>query len=239
MPKVSSTKIANKIATKLTTKQQTALAEVQNFFEEHGISPTYRELQSRLGYSNVSSVQQLIGQLCEKGLLHNQGAHRGFSIPSGQMVQAMQVPVLGKIAAGMPIEVIETKDYIEVPRSFVKDGRETFALIVSGDSMIDSHIVDGDIVVIRKQKTAEDGEIVAAMLDNQATLKKIYRRKTNTSATQTAKRRGADVMSTERSAVGLSTIELHSTNKAYKPIIVKEDVPFEILGVLAGVIRKI
>ena len=119
-----------------------------------------------------------------------------------------RIPLLGKIAAGSPIEAIESSEKIELAELF-PPGSNTFALQVAGDSMVEDHICDGDIVICQRRNTARDGEVVVALLDTgEATLKRIFRNN--------------------------NKIELHPANECYKPIIVDH---CEIQGVMVGLIR--
>ena len=121
------------------------------------------------------------------------------------------IPLLGKVAAGQPIEHRKHQERIEVPLSMLKGAGPYFALQVSGDSMMGEGIWDGDYVVIRQQETANNGDIVVAEIGDEATIKRIYKKK--------------------------NTIELHSANPKYKPIIVNEHTPLKIAGIYRGLIR--
>lgn len=197
----------------LTEQEQKTLKTVKKFLDAHRSAPTYRELQKLLGYESIGSVQKLIKQLVAKGHLHISGEKRGISVIGDHPSEAFRIPLLGKIAAGRPIEAIEQAEFLDVPKEFFKIGQQAFALQVHGDSMVDDHILDQDVVIFKKQKTAENGDTVAAIINNNATLKRFFKKK--------------------------DYIELHSANAKYKPIIVNETAEFEILGVLTGVIRRV
>jgi SOS regulatory protein LexA len=182
------------------------------YIDDHGFSPTYRELQELLGLKAVGSVQKTVQQLIRKGHVVNTGKWRGLALAEPSDVMAVRIPLSGSVAAGAPIEAIETQDYVDVARTMIQQGQSYFALRVKGDSMIEDHIVDGDIVVIRKQKTPNQNDIVVALIDDEATLKRFHKSK--------------------------GVIELHPANKNYKPIKVDEAKSFEILGILSGIIRK-
>ncbi|MCB9073034.1 MAG: repressor LexA [Bdellovibrionaceae bacterium] len=199
--------------TLLTEQEQKTLKAVKKFLETNRVPPTYRELQNLLGYESIGSVQKLIKQLVAKSHLHISGEKRGISVIGDHPSAAYRIPLLGKIAAGRPIEAIENKEFLDVPKEFFRIGQQAFALQIQGDSMIDDHILDQDIVILKKQKTADSGDTVAAIINNNATLKRFYKKK--------------------------NTVELHSANPKYKPIIVDESADFEILGVLTGVIRRV
>lgn len=196
----------------LTNKETEVYDFITAYIKKNSYSPTYREIQDNLGYNNIGTVQAAVQQLIKKSYLYNTGKIRGIVPVEDDGPRASLVPLSGYVAAGAPIEAIENTEYIEVPQTMIKQGQNYFALIVKGDSMIDDHIMDGDFVVIKKQKTANENQIVVAVIDNNATLKRYKKTK--------------------------GVIELHPANANYKPIRVKEDSNFEILGVLAGVIRS-
>lgn len=196
----------------LRPKEKDLLKALSHYIERHGYSPTYRELQELLGYDAIGSVQTLVKQLIDKGCVINTGKWRGLSLQEETESFAVRIPLSGYVAAGAPIEAIESQEYIDIAKAMTKPGQTYFALKVKGDSMIEDYIADGDVVVIRKQRTASENDIVVALLDNEATLKRFRKTK--------------------------GAIELHPANKNYRPIKVDESKNFEILGVLTGVIRK-
>ena len=177
----------------LTPRQRDILAVIRSTVEERGYPPSVREIGEAVGLTSPSSVAHQLGVLERKGLLRRD-ANRpralvvaDESAPSAETVAdvtgvgdatpaAAYVPVLGRIAAGGPIlaeEAVET--VFPLPREIVGDG-ELFLLKVVGESMIDAAICDGDWVVVRRQPTADNGEIVAALLDDEATVKTLQRR---------------------------------------------------------------
>lgn len=154
-------------------KQQEVLAFIKSYFSENGSKPTLQQIADGIGLKAVSSVHQYIKSLVDDGLLDkNTNGSYEFSEDDKQ-----EVAILGYIAAGSPIEAIE--DIVQAETVEIKDLPKSgyfYALRVKGDSMIDDGIEDGDVVIIRKQEVAKDGEIVVAIIDgNQATLKRIYR----------------------------------------------------------------
>ena len=177
----------------LTPRQRDILAVIRSTVEERGYPPSVREIGEAVGLTSPSSVAHQLGVLERKGLLRRD-ANRpralvvaDESAPSAETVSddtgagdampaAAYVPVLGRIAAGGPIlaeEAVET--VFPLPREIVGEG-ELFLLKVVGESMIDAAICDGDWVVVRRQPTADNGEIVAALLDDEATVKTLQRR---------------------------------------------------------------
>ena len=162
----------------LTKRQTQVLDFVKKYTQKKGYSPSLDEIAGKFGFSSLSTVHYHLTQLQEKGLITRQDSIPR-SIQIGEAAeQTSEIPLLGLIAAGQPIEAIEQNDTITVPNSMLSRSGEHYALKVKGDSMIDEGIFDNDIVVIRKQDLAENGEIIVALINgNEATLKKIYKEK--------------------------------------------------------------
>ena len=180
-------------ADKITPRQRDILDVIRRTVEERGYPPSVREIGEAVGLNSPSSVSHQLGVLERKGLLRrdanrpralvvsdpDHGTSHDSVDPTGSgdaRPEAAYVPVIGRIAAGGPIlaeQSIET--VFPLPREIVGDG-ELFMLKVAGDSMVDAAICDGDWVVIRRQPTADNGEIVAALLDDEATVKTLSRR---------------------------------------------------------------
>lgn len=163
----------------LTKKQKEIFEFLKKFIDENGISPTFEEIRKHFKLKALSGVYQHIEALASKGLIKkNENSARGIEI-NKKDANIMEVPILGTIAAGQPIEAIEVPgDTITLNRNEVSKSGNYYALRVSGNSMIDDGVFDGDIVVIRQQATAENGDMVVAIIDeNEATLKRIYREK--------------------------------------------------------------
>ncbi|WP_167474449.1 transcriptional repressor LexA [Nocardia arthritidis] len=169
----------------LPPRQQRILATIRDWVVRYGYPPSTRELGDAVGLRSTSSVSKHLNSLEEKGFLRRSGSvSRPIDVrmflraaePRTQDTDSVPVPVVGDIAAGTPILAEEhTDDVLTLSRQLV--GRGTvFGLRVRGDSMIDAAICDGDIVVVRKQHEAHSGEIVAAMIDGEATVK-VYRRR--------------------------------------------------------------
>lgn len=156
----------------LTKREEQILKYIQTFTEEKGYPPTVREIGKAVGLSSTATVHAYLHRLEQKGALR-----RGNSLPRAISVKpgVVSVPVLGKIAAGMPLPAVEyQQDILTLPADLAGNG-ELFALRVHGNSMIDAGIFDGDIVVVRKQSTAENGDIVAALIEDEATVKRFFR----------------------------------------------------------------
>ncbi len=157
--------------------QRKTLEFLRNFMAEHGFAPTLKDICNSIGVKSPSTAHFHLERLESKGFIQRgeDGAMELMDCDSPEM-SPTAVPLAGVIAAGRPIEAIEQQTMIDIPPSMINGKGEIYCLEVSGESMIDEHICDGDIVVIRKQDTAENGQIVVALLDDgTATLKK-YRR---------------------------------------------------------------
>ncbi len=169
---------------KLTKKQEQILNFIKKYIVSHGFPPTIREIGAALGTSSPATVHAHIANLEEKGFLKKNGSkNRAIEllVPNEflQNEEITKVPLLGKITAGKPIEAIENPDeYFSLPSYLVPKNKEVFTLKVEGESMINAGILDGDIVIIERQTTAHNGEIIAAMTEeNEVTLKRFYKEK--------------------------------------------------------------
>ena len=164
----------------LTPRQQRIVDFIQDTIRERGYPPTVREIGEAVGLASSSSVHSQLANLERKGYIHRDPAKaRAFGL-SSEPVQSIAVPLVGRIAAGSPsLAAEDIEDYLAVPAGFADD-REHFALRVSGDSMVNAGIVDGDIVVVRRQAQAADGDIVVALVpgpaEDEATVKRLRRR---------------------------------------------------------------
>lgn len=192
----------------LTANQKKVLEYIEKYQEKNGFPPTYETIAKHFGYATKSSVQHYVEALTKKGYLTKE-RHLSQSLTVHK--EGNLVPLLGKVAAGRPIENRKFNERIEVPLSMMKGAGEYFALQVSGDSMIGEGILDGDYVVIRSQESATNGEIVVAEVDDEATIKRFYKKRDH--------------------------VELHSANPQYKPIIVEEDRQLKIAGIYCGLLR--
>jgi repressor LexA len=160
----------------ITRRQKEVIDFLSGFTSSHGYSPSYEEIAAGLGLNSLATVHKHVTNLQSKGLL--QRAHnRSRSIdvlPQRKARIADRLPLLGRIAAGKPVEAIETAETISL--GDILGNRECFALEVRGDSMRDEHIMSGDYVLVERTRTAREGEIVVALVDNtDATLKRFYR----------------------------------------------------------------
>ena len=191
----------------LTKKQRICLDFIKDCIDEKGVAPTVREVESELGYRSPSSAQYVLNQLEELGYIERDPLMKRTIRLKGRDTKAYHVPLVGTVTAGKPILAVESiEDYIPVP---VKNkGKNMFALKVKGDSMINAAILDGDIVVVEQTPVAENGEIVVALIEDEATVKRFYKENGH--------------------------FRLQPENDAYEPIIVDE---VSILGKVNMVIR--
>lgn len=166
--------------TYLTERQKEILEFVQEYQNEHGISPTHREICERFGFSSYGTVYKHLKLLQNKGYIYRDwNQKRGIElrrpIPGQEPHQEVEIPFLGRIAAGKPIEAVSGNERLEVPPHLL--GRRTgehYVLEVVGDSMIEEGIHEGDLVIVSRRDQAESGEMVVALVDDEATLKRFY-----------------------------------------------------------------
>ena len=198
----------------LTHRQKEVYAFLKAYIERHGVAPTYEEIRRHFGFRSYNAVFKHLKQLEARGYLtsHWKNKKQAFSLkePAQASMTTTQLPLLGRVAAGEPIEALEDRDTWRCPESFLGTG-EHFALRVRGDSMIEDGIHDGDIILLRKQEDAENGQTVVALINGEATVKRLYRK-------------GASV-------------ELHPANSSMKPLILEAE-KVTVQGVVVGLIRK-
>ncbi len=198
----------------LTRRQREIYEYVRDFVAERGYSPSLEEIGEHFGLSSVATVHKHVHHLVEKGHLRKAwNRSRSLEPVEGQEgAGGVEVPLLGVVAAGAPIEAIEVPERIALPPEMVRRRDETFVLRVRGDSMIEEQIRDGDYVVVERRKEARNGETVVALVGgSEATLKKFYRRG--------------------------SKVVLEPANQALRPI----EVPaaqVELQGVVRGLLRQ-
>ena len=167
----------------LTKRQSQILDYIKEYIASHGFPPTIREIGTALGISSPATTHAHLNNLENKGFIKKlETKNRAIEllvenefIPKNDSV--VEVPLLGKITAGSPIEAIEQPDeYFSLPTYLIPNNKEVFTLLVSGTSMINAGILDGDIVIVERKNTARNGEIVVAMTDeNEVTLKTFYK----------------------------------------------------------------
>jgi len=195
----------------LTKRQKEILDFVSEYIKENGYSPYYEEIGQKFGLSALSTVHEHITELVDKGYLEkDERKERGLYLPKKRK-QYIEIPLVGEIACGQPIEVFEERgDFIKVAREQSLRGN-VYALRAKGDSMINEGIFNNDIIIVKKQESADDGDTVVAIVDNnEATLKKLYHEN--------------------------GKIKLQPANPSFKAIYKKE---VEIRGVVVKIIRNL
>jgi repressor LexA len=164
-----------------TERQQRILDVIRAFTSEHGYPPSVREIGERVGLSSSSTIHAHLKALERRGLILRdptkpRALRSDLNIPHTHMPDSVVMPIVGKVAAGVPITAQENLEgEFVLPTSFVPRTSDAFMLRVQGDSMIEAAILDGDLILVRPQKTASNGEIVVAMLEGEATVKRFYR----------------------------------------------------------------
>ena len=195
----------------LTERQRQIYRFIRDTIARKGVAPSYDEIRRQAGFASYNSVQKQLKRLVEKGFIKTPWGNRKRALVlADPPATAAVVPLLGRVAAGRPIEAIATPETVEVPEMLLR-GDDNFALRVVGDSMVDEGIRDGDIVIVKRQRQAEPGQTVVALIGDDATIKQYHRR-------------GA-------------RIELRPANARMSPILVDEG-DIQIQGIVVGLIRK-
>ena len=198
----------------LTRRQRQVLDYLGRHIERKGYAPTIEEIGEHFGLSSLATVHKHLSNLQEKGAI-KRAWNRSRAVelvPTEVAVRAVELPLLGRVAAGAPIEAVDAHETIFVPEDML-GRKETYVLQVKGDSMIEEQIRDGDYVIVENRKAARDGEMVIALLEGQnVTLKKIFRE-------------------------GGGRVRLQPANRRMKPLFVDQD-DVTIQGVVIGVLRK-
>ena len=200
--------------TQITKRQKETLDFIKAYQKKKGYAPSLEEIKEHLGLASVSTAHHHVKALAAQGYLRrDENQPRGMSVNAAE--QMIRIPLLGQIAAGQPIMALETREILAVPRNRLpRDVKNIYALKVVGTSMIDENINDGDIVLVRHQTTAQNGEKVVALIDNNdVTLKTFF---------------------AER-----GRIRLQPANKKMEPIIVRHgSTGFAIQGVVIDVVKN-
>lgn len=199
----------------LTKRQKEILDYIHGFIAEHGYAPSFEEIAEHFGYASLATVHEHLSNLERKGYIrkaYNESRSIELVEP-GLGAPTVELPLLGAVAAGLPIEAVPDNERVAVPPDMIRRHKENYVLRVEGNSMIEEQIRDGDYIVVQAQPNAEDGEMVVALVGgDSATVKKLY-----------------------REAGG--KIRLQPANATMEPIVVDaRDV--RIQGVVVGVIRK-
>jgi len=196
----------------VTRRQKQILDFLTSYRQQHGYSPSIEEIRDHLGLSAVSTVHRHLENMVAEGLITRE-KHRTRSAaprPGGDAVPSVEVPLLGQVAAGVPIEAYPVPETVALPEDLVRG--ESYALRVRGDSMIEDGILEGDTIIVERRETARDGEVVVALVGGEeVTVKRWFRE-------------------------GRS-IRLQPANAAMQPIVVDE-AEVQVQGVVVGLMRK-
>jgi repressor LexA len=199
----------------LTKRQREILTYLANYSEEHGYAPSFEEIATQFNYNSLATVHEHLTNLERKNYIKRAyNESRGIElVPSDVLPRAMSLPLLGTVAAGLPIEAVQLPETIGVPEDLVRRSGNHYVLRVRGNSMIDEQIRDGDFVIVNEKSTADNGEMVIALIDGtSATVKKFYREKDG-------------------------RIRLQPANETMNPIYVHEN-DISIQGIVVGVLRR-
>jgi repressor LexA len=196
----------------LTKRQKELLDYLEGYIRRRGYAPTLMEIGRRFGLGSVATVHKHLTNLAQKGAIRRK-SHLSRAIelvPLRRQTRARELPLLGRVAAGEPIEAIEVPDTIAIPDELAA-GPAGFVLQVQGDSMVDEGIFDGDFIVLDGRRAASNGDTVVAVIDGAATVKKFYRER--------------------------GRIRLQPANARLQPIFVR-GANLEIRGVVVGLMRR-
>jgi repressor LexA len=201
------------VALTLTERQKEIVDFIRKYRERRGISPTQREICEEFGYSSFGTLQKHIKLLMEKGVLVRDWNKRRSLVLAEEESRpyAVEVPLFGRIAAGQPIDVVQGDETVAVPEVLTKKG-ENFVLRVNGQSMIDDGVHDGDYVVVHRREKAENGDMVVALINGEATLKRLFRE-------------------------GDGRVRLQPANERMTPMYFREE-EVEVQGIVVGLMRR-
>jgi repressor LexA len=197
----------------LTPKQRAVLQYLKDYRREHGMPPSYDEIRRQFGFASLNSARKHLLQLHRKGFIRSpwKNQKRALEIVDDQgKPNAATIPLLGIVVAGNPLESEEIEESVEIPESMLRRG-EHFALRVTGDSMIDDGIHDGDLLVVQRRGDADVGQTVVAVIDGEATVKRFYRQG--------------------------EKVELRPANERFAPIIADPEA-VQLRGVVVGLLRS-
>src|SRR5260370_31317077 len=198
----------------ITARQRRVLDYIKRYFDEHQEAPTIAEIGKVFGMSSSASVHHVVSILEREGFIRRiPNVSRGIELVETESAkQKYEIPLLGVVAAGTPIEAILNYETVSIPRDMMREGR-MFALRVRGDSMVDQQIRENDLIILQSQQTAENGQTVVALVDgSDATVKRFYGSR--------------------------NQVRLEPANPNYKPIIITPPERVQIQGVKVGVIRQ-
>lgn len=201
----------------LTRRQREIVDFISRFISDNGYSPTLDEIGQGLGLSSLATIHKHLRNLEQKGMIRRRWNHsRSIQLVDPQtaamLEQVVDLPLLGRVAAGLPIEAIRDEETIGVPSHLIGTSKKTYVLQVEGDSMIEEHISDGDLIIVESRETATAGETVVALVEGESvTVKKFYPEG--------------------------EMIRLQPANSALAPIMVRAD-QVQVQGVVIGLMRR-
>ena len=199
----------------LTKRQKEILDYIGSFIDSQGYAPSFEEIAESFGYSSLATVHEHLSNLERKGYLrksYNESRSLELTLPDAG-APSIELPLLGAVAAGLPIEAIAEEETLAVPPDMVSQRTNNYVLRVEGNSMIEEQIRDGDYIVVQAQEQAEDGQMVVALVANEAaTVKKLYRETSG-------------------------QVRLQPANPTMEPILVDPG-QVQVQGIVVGVIRK-
>ncbi len=199
----------------LTKRQREILDYLTGYITEHGYAPSFEEIAETMGYGSLATVHEHLSNLERKGVIkRSYNESRSIEVLSRERPSGVvELPLLGNVAAGIPIEAVEQQETLTIPEDMLPAAGHSFALRVRGNSMIDEQIRDGDFIVVSSRATARNGETVVALVHGtHATVKKLYREKGG-------------------------RIRLQPANDTMEPLLVDEN-DVAVQGVVVGVIRR-
>ena len=199
----------------LTKRQREILDFLGSYEEQHGYAPSFEEIAEQFNYNSLATVHEHLSNLERKGYIKRAyNESRAITIvPSDVFTRSVELPLLGSVAAGAPVEAIESDATVGVPENFLGARGSNYVLRVKGNSMVDEQIRDGDYVVVQERKAADNGEMVIALIDgNAATVKRFFR---------------------ERDG----RVRLQPANEQLSPMYF-QDADLAIQGVVVGVLRR-
>jgi SOS regulatory protein LexA len=198
----------------ITARQRRVLDYIRHYFEVNQEAPTIAEIGKEFGMTSSASAHHVVSILEREGLIRRiPNVSRGIEIvEETTSVEKYEIPLLGVVAAGAPIEAVLNYETVCIPRDMMREGR-MFALRVRGDSMIDEQIRNDDLIILQSRQTAENGQTVVALIDgSDATVKRFYGSRNH--------------------------VRLEPANPNYKPIVIRPPERVQIQGAVVGVIRK-
>jgi repressor LexA len=199
----------------LTRRQKQILDHIEAYIGTHGYAPSFEEIADAFGYSSLATVHEHLSNLERKGYIRKAyNESRSIEVVQGDALPgAVELPLLGEVAAGLPIEAVEQRETVLVPPDLLRKKGENYVLRVVGDSMIEEQIRDGDYIIVNSRPTADNGEMVVALIGGEAaTVKKLYREPDG-------------------------RIRLQPANAAMAPMFHDPD-DVQVQGVVVGVIRR-